>query len=406
MKICILTYTYSPYSKGGADMYAENISKQLSDKGHEVIVIAAKPTFDKSLSYTIEERDGIKIYWFYPLNVSSFYNIAKKSSLMQGIWRLLDIWNFHSYYIVKKILKKEMPDVVHAHTPVGLSPSVFKAVKSLGIPFVFTLHDYYLICPRITLLRSNGDICKKPNVFCEIYRLFNRYPISLPDVIIANSNFTKKIHVDAFNSKNINVFYCGIENIDYINKDILGVKNYNAASSLNILYIGQLKIHKGVHILIDAFKKIRSEQMHLHIVGDGDYRIFLEKLSNGDDRIMFHGRCSNREILQLYDECDIVVVPSIWYEPFGIVIQEAFRQGVPVIASDIGGIKELIQEGYNGFLFESGNLDQLKNKLDMVMNNPIVLNKMQKNALNSVEKYDMTRHIAELEKLYETISYH
>ena len=122
-------------------MYAENISKQLSDKGHEVIVIAAKPTFDKSLSYTVEERDGIKIYWFYPLNVSSFYNIAKKSPLMQGIWRLLDIWNIHSYYIVKKILTKEMPDVVHAHTPVGLSPSVFKAVKSLGIPLVFTLHD-------------------------------------------------------------------------------------------------------------------------------------------------------------------------------------------------------------------------------------------------------------------------
>ena len=398
MKICTLTYTYSPYSKGGADMYAENISKQLFDKGHEVIVIAAKPTFDKSLSYTVEERDGIKIYWFYPLNVSSFYNIAKKSSLMQGIWRLLDIWNIHSYYIVKKILKKEMPDVVHAHTPVGLSPSVFKAVKSLGIPLVFTLHDYYSICPRITLLHSSGEICTKPNMVCKIYSKFNiRLIGDATDVVIAPSKFVMDMHVDngLFNNSEKIILPHGIK-IDARSDKISLLDD----RCINILYVGGLDIHKGVEILIKAFMQVSHEYLRLNIVGRGTEKEQLENLARNDERISLYGRISDEKLKHFYEQSNFLVIPSVWYETFGLVILESFSHGTPVIGSRIGAIPELIKEGYNGYLFESGDISELKKVLEKSLNNKSMHNELCRNAFNSFKQYNMSEHIEKLDKIY------
>ena len=403
MKICTLTYTYSPYSKGGADMYAENISKQLSDKGHEVIVIAAKPTFDKSLSYTVEVRDGIKIYWFYPLNVSSFYNIAKKSHLMQGIWRLLDIWNIHSYYIVKKILKREMPDVVHAHTPVGLSPSVFKAVKSLGIPLIFTLHDYYSICPRITLLRSSDEICTKPNMVCKAYLKLNRKLIgNKPDVVIGPSKFVMDMHVDnnLFNNSKKIILPHGIEN-KVMNS---AIEPHTKGERIDLLYVGGLAKHKGVHVLIKAFKQIKHNNMRLNIVGKGICEKELKELAKGDPRIIFRGHVPDNDLKTFYEQSDFLIAPSIFYETFGLVILESFSCGTPVISSKIGAYQELIIDGYNGFLIEAGDTGKLKNIIEYCLKNINDLHVMGQNASTSAKKFKMLDHIRKLEEIYAKIS--
>lgn len=402
MKICTLTYTYFPYNKGGADMYAENISKQLSDKGHEVIVIAAKPTLDKSLSYTVEERDGIKIYWFYPLNVSSFYNIAKKSPLMQGIWRLLDIWNIHSYYIVKKILKKEMPDVVHAHTPIGLSPSVFKAVKSLGIPLVFTLHDYYSICPRITLLRSSDEICTKPNMVCKAYLKLNRKLIgNKPDVVIGPSKFVMDMHVDnnLFNNSKKIILPHGIEN-KVMNS---AIEPHTKGERIDMLYVGGLAKHKGVHVLIKAFKQIKHNNMRLNIVGKGICEKELKKLANDDSRIIFQGHVQDNNLKTFYEQSDFLIVPSISYETFGLVILESFICGTPVISSKIGASQELIIDGYNGFLIEADNIDELVGSIKYAIKNIDKIKTMGQNALKSADQYNITVHIGKIEEICENV---
>jgi len=397
MKICTLTYTYSPYNKGGADLYAETISKQLSDRGHEVIVIAAKPTNDKSLSYTVEERDGIKIYWFYPLNISSFCNIAKKPLFMQGIWRLLDIWNIHSYYIVKKILKKEMPDVVHTHTPVGLTPSVFNVVKSLGIPLIFTLHDYYLICPRISLLHSSGEICTKPHILCNIYKNFNKTLISgAPDVIIAPSKFVIDMHTDngLFNLSKKIVLPNTVDfklNSPEIKKDHICTQ---------YLYVGQIISHKGIHILIKAFLELKYENIRLNIVGSGLQETELKNLSNNDKRIVFCGKLFNNDLKKKYRTSNFTIVPSICYENSPLVIYESFSQGTPVIGSRIGGVPELVIDGYNGYLFEPGDTLGLNKVLENSLNNKSVHNELCINALESFKKYDMSRHIEILEGIY------
>lgn len=143
MKICLITNIYSSYEKiGGSNIYVEKLSKELADRRNSVVVI----TINSAKGEEIEEKDNLKIYRFYPFNVSTFYHIGKESIIKQGICTFLDIYNYYSYLKIRNILKKENPDVVHIHTPIDITLSAFGAVKSLKLPLVFTLHDYLLLC--------------------------------------------------------------------------------------------------------------------------------------------------------------------------------------------------------------------------------------------------------------------
>ena len=398
MKICIITYAHSPSNVGGADLYAEKISKQLSKRGHDVFSISARPTFEKSLSYSLEENGNYRVYWFYPLNISTFHNVAKRSAFIQGIWRILDLWNIHSYYVVKKILKLEKPDIVHLHTPVGLSPSVFKAVKSLGIPLVFTLHDYYLICPRIGLLHASGEICTSPHPLCKKYLKFNKKLVSdAPDVVIAPSKFAMDMHTDngLFNSANKIVLPNAV---DFELASSVAKKDH---ACTQYLYVGQIRPHKGIHTLIKAFSKLEHENIRLNIVGSGLSEAELKQLAHEDNRIIFHGRISDNDLKKMYEISDFTVVPSIWYENSPLVIYESLSNGTPVIGSRIGGIPELVIDGYNGYLFEPGNISELNEILEKSLSDKSMHNELCVNAFNSFKQYNMSEHIEKLEGIYK-----
>jgi len=127
----------------------------------------------------------------------------------------------------------------------------------------------------------------------------------------------------------------------------------------------------------------------------------LKELAIPDKRITFYGKLLNEEVKKFYNEADILVVPSIWYDNSPMVIYEALRQGVSVVGSNIGGIPELIKDNYNGFLFEAGNAGQLKEILANIIENPENLKVLSKNASESVKQYDMNRHVERLLEVYK-----
>ena len=173
---------------------------------------------------------------------------------------------------------------------------------------------------------------------------------------------------------------------------------------INILYTGGLTKHKGVHILINAFKQLKQENVRLHVVGKGFDMDEMKKLAGGDLRIIFHGFVSNKDLSTLRDTANISVVPSIWYDIAHGVICESFNYGIPVIGSRIGGIPELIEDGYNGYLFEAGNEQELKNALDRLINNPQELKRLETGAFESRKKYDIEDHINHLETLFKELT--
>lgn len=401
MKICRILKGYWPFPLGGADIYAGKISQELAKQGNEEVVISINPTKGDS----IENFGKVKIYRFYPFNVSTFHSIGKESIIKKGMWTLLDIYSLYSYKKIKTILKKENPNVVHLHTPVDVTLSAVHAVKSLGLPLVYTLHDYFLMCRRFTLLHGNGKMCTERNLnpLCKFYRTTTKEIVKNVDIIIAPSQFVLDIHTKhGFfkNSKTI-VLPHGIEidNFGNYNK----TNKTNDSKIINLLYVGSLTKHKGVHILIDAIKKIKDDNLKLNIIGSGVYENKLKQLANNDRRICFYGNVPNNEVKKFYEISDLVIVPSIWYDVRPNVIVEAFRAGLPVIGSNIGGIPELIKYNYNGFLFEPGNTEHLKVILEKNIIKRDVLRELGKNAQQFVKQFEMAEYIKKLYKIYEEV---
>jgi glycosyltransferase involved in cell wall biosynthesis len=401
LKICLISNWYAPYAKSGAGIYVNNIAKALYSAGHEVSVITMLPNYlgTSSLMPELKNEDGIKVYRFHPLMESRIKSQMFGKQFSIPLWYSTELYNPQANFIVKKILGKENPDVVHVHCLRGISFSVVDAVKSMGFPIVYTCHDYRLICPFSTLLKRSGDICKKSRFICLAYReLVKKIINGKIDVVLTPSKFLLDLHTKNgfFMSDKTAVLPLGIE---------MGAREVDIRYTVNnefirFLYVGMLVKHKGVHILINAFRKITSENVFLEIVGDGPYEKELKKLAEGDRRILFQGKKPNDELPKFYKNATMSIVPSVWYDNSPLVIYESLREGTPVISSNMGGMPELITEGYNGFLFEAGNVEQLRILLEYAIDNPSDINKLRANAIVSVKKFDMKEHVDNLVQVY------
>jgi len=270
---------------------------------------------------------------------------------------------------------------------------------------VHTCHDYSILCPCSTLFCPfwKGNICKHAKFLCKIFQGLKRKTLLNPDIVIAPSQFVLDKYISAgfFKDTKKVLLPLGIELSDInVNVDTNLSKRENKENII-ILYVGQLGKHKGVQVLINAFKQLKDNNIKLYIIGGGKYESDLKELAIPDKRITFYGKLLNEEVKKFYNEADILVVPSIWYDNSPMVIYEALRQGVSVVGSNIGGIPELIKDNYNGFLFEAGNAGQLKEILANIIENPENLKVLSKNASESVKQYDMNRHVERLLEVYK-----
>ncbi|WP_286708999.1 glycosyltransferase family 4 protein [Methanothermobacter sp. EMTCatA1] len=372
---------------GGAEIVVQKTAEILLKKNHEVSVV----TTSKSGELQNEIVDNVHIHRL-PLNIYPITEFHKQNILKRALWHIIELSNVNAYLKVKEILKNEAPDLVHIHDYKGLSLLSFKAVKDLNLPLVFTAHDYTPICVRSNLLNGKGRVCEKPRLACEKY--INIHKFINPDVVTAPSEFTlKKLESKGlFNDVKKIVLPNPIET----RKKPLA-KYYD---NLDILFVGSLSKHKGLHILIRAFKELKEDNLRLHIIGKGPDEGGLRKLAEGDERITFHGFLSGDELMNMYRMANVTVVPSIWYEVFGMIILESFINSTPVVASRIGGIPELVKDGYNGFLFEPGSVNGLKSILGKISDDPSILKELEKNAYESSRGYSIENHVKKLEEIY------
>jgi glycosyltransferase involved in cell wall biosynthesis len=161
-------------------------------------------------------------------------------------------------------------------------------------------------------------------------------------------------------------------------EDIAYVPNFLVASEFEpryspgnyFLYLGRLSDEKGLSTLIEAFMNVTFDKTNLMIVGEGPIRNQLEKVAKADPRIRFTGYLSGNTLKETTRNALAVIVPSEWYENAPLSILESFAFGKPVIGSRIGGIPEMIDDGVNGLLFESGNADDLTKKLELLLSRP------------------------------------
>ena len=295
-------------------------------------------------------------------------SINESNLIGKVITGLNSVWSLKSYKDFCKVLSKFRPDVVHFHNFFPLiSPSAYKACKKYNIPVVQTIHNYRLLCPAGTFMR-NGEVCElclqdslANAVRYRCYRDSLAQTLPVVAMIEANkligtwdndvnkyiclSEFAKNKFVEGgFSQDKIEVkpnFYNGDK------------QKVNLSRKKTFVFVGRISKEKGLDYLLKAWKLIdKPSEFELIVIGDGPEKEKLIKKYENHSDIVFLGKQPADVVMKHVNETRALIVPSIWYEGFPMTIVEAFSKGTPVIASDIGTMSEIIENGKNGLKFE------------------------------------------------------
>ena len=403
MKICLVTNLYEPYSTGGADIYVKWIAEALQERGHEVFVVTTCPPRDSFLKIKKEKIAGVQVYRFFPLNIYWGYLAQRKPLILKPFWHTVELLNPHVYLAFRRILNKEKPDIVHINNMGGFSNAIFWASRGQGRKLIYTLHDYLSVCPKSVLLRNNFDRCSGPRFLCQIYQMIKKWNLKKTvDVCIAPSHFVLEMHrkYGIFGNDNCVVLRHGLEISDaVIERAAIGREKNQKNKSVNVLYMGRVDVHKGLPTLTEAIKNTNRNDLNFHIAGSGDYLDHMRQELKSYNNVTFHGWVIDTYKENLFCHCDVCVLPSICYEVAGLVILEAYKYGLPVIGSRIGGIPEIIQEKKTGFLFEPGNAAELASILGSISKKQ--LEPMRKHCRTAAMEFTMEKHLERMVALYK-----
>lgn len=314
----------------------------------------------------------------------------------QGGWKgasqfLGSIWNKSVANKVKGRIKEFQPDVVHIHNwHFAIGPLVFRMIKSLDIPVVHTVHNYRLLCPSSILLHK-GQLftvsLRQSFPWRAVQNKLYRSSIAQTFWLAFIVWFHKKIgtwkKIDSYVCLTpfaVNLFQ---ESNFGVSKELFSVKpNFTVVLETvtsiekenHFLFIGRLSEEKGIETLLNTFKEL---PFLLKIAGDGPLKNSVVQAANEFTNISYLGNLTNNEVMFALRKTQALIFPSIWYEGMPMTILEALSASTPIIASNIGAMSSLIIDGYNGFHFETGNPDNLKE----------IVNRF--NALSLIEKTQM-----------------
>lgn len=409
MRILLATHAFLPRSVAGVEVYTARLAHALQDQGHVVRVLTA--THDLAAS-----PHSVRQAIVGGLNVVEIVN-PQLDGTLAGTYDVPAIDR-----AIAKVVTEFRPDCVHAQHLLNLSTGIFGAAREVGSAFVLTLHDYWLSCPRDGLrITAQGSRCvdEDPGACASclaaspylvpplqrgvvraaralgvgrgLHALHDRAPLLAratadlarrlwpvrgedlamalqrraahlrerageADAILAPTRFARDRAVEwGIAAERVRVCPLGA---------VEGPTRPRPARLRRRLgYLGTLAPHKGVHVLIEALRGLPEREVTLDIVGnpavDPAYSRRLRELAGEDPRIRFRGPIAEGEQGRLWSSLDVLVLPSLWWENSPLVVLEALAAGVPVVASRIGGVGEILPEAA-GVLVPSGDAEALR----------------------------------------------
>ena len=318
------------------------------------------------------------------------------------------LWSGITVDDVARLINSFKPEVIHVHNTFPLiSPSLYWAANRAGIPIVQTLHNFRLLCPQAMFLRE-AKVCedclgKIPwrGVVRGCYRGSPTQSLVLASMVTFHraigtwqNKVTRYIALNAFcRSK----FIAG-----GLPADRIVVKpnfvDFSAPAEVirhGFLFVGRLSSEKGVSVLVDAVRQISGVVVCVAGTGPEDY------LLDGVAGLQPLGALSGEAVRIEMNKASALILPSIWYENFPRTLVEAFGCGLPVIASRIGALAELVEDGVTGLLFEPGNANDLAAKMQWAEQNPEQMRQMGQNARKLYEaEYTADRNYGQLIEIY------
>lgn len=375
--------------RGGAESYSKELADYMSQK-HDVHVISG-------FSYPTQEQARYQVHtvkcgWYRnsPVTFLNYFNPKTSSKIRQ-------------------LINQIKPEVIHLHNTARLGLNFLPSQA----PVIQTMHDFWYFCPKSDLLDFSSR-------FCENSFLGLKCILCGRDCAPFLTNVPRKAMIKQFLDRiGLFVFPSGavmrsfIEREETFRRSVViphGIRirgpplSYEVNYPLRVLFVGRLSREKGVDRLVRAVQNV--EGLHLDVVGGGDLerglraRVKNEKIRN----VVVHGFLTEKEKWGFYERSDVVVVPSLWAEVSSLVAMEAMSKGNIALVTRLGGARELIDEGLNGFIMEP-NQTAIRDKLLYLANNPHVTRRMKMEARKKAESsFRFHDHAHSIEKCYETCS--
>ncbi|MCD7883771.1 MAG: glycosyltransferase family 4 protein [Lachnospiraceae bacterium] len=368
---------------GGEDTVVVNEKKLLEDNGHKVIL--------------------------YSRNNSE---LKTMSTIQKLLLPFTTVFSLRTYREVKQIIKEQHIGIVHIHNTLNLiSPSVYYAAFSCKVPVVQTIHNFRMLCPGATFYRD-GHICEdcvEHGLGCAVKH--NCYRGSKLQTLMCV--ITTKIHRMLGTYKKLN-YICLTEfnkqkllQLKQIKPEKVFVKpnftfraDVKHQNGLFYLYIGRIEAIKGVDKILSAFSKMPDKQLKL--AGTGTILDELKDEYQSLENVEFLGYVEHEDLIELVAQTKALIIDSQWYEPFGMIVIEAYASGVPVIAGDIENISSLVTHNITGIKFKYDSIEELIAAVDEFESSRQQWNQ---NVIKEYEEmYSPERNIVMLETIYQDVA--
>jgi glycosyltransferase involved in cell wall biosynthesis len=391
VKLLFINTLYQPNHVGGAEKSTQLLAEGLREAGHEVAVV----TCDATPGTRVAEVNGVTVYYVGLKNLYWPYSARRPYRVARAAWHAVDRYNPLMATAVGGILQQERPDAVSTQNLTGFSCSAWRVAKRRGVPLYHTLRDYSLMCPKASMYRA-GEACARQCRLCRIYTSPSRRLSAEVDGVVGISRHVLETHLRAGYFLNV-----GTRRVIH---NAVGVPSDRAFRSalrggpLRLGFMGQLTPEKGIGRLVDAMHAWPASKCQLVVAGRGMAPYESELRRRAPENVHFLGFVS---AAQLFAETDVLVVPSIWPEPFGRIVIEAYAHGVPVIASDCGGLPELVEHRRTGILYASADSSGLSRAIATFLDEPGLLEDARALALEKALHYGLDRHISEYRVLFE-----
>jgi len=393
----MVTTFYPPYNFGGDGIFVQQLSNELARRGHHVEVVHCRDAYrflnGNSPSSPYQDHPRVTVHglqspagFLSPLVTQQTGRPGFKSSQLEAI------------------LEKSF-DVIHFHniSLVG-GPKVLKYGRGVKL---YTLHEYWLVCPTHTLFKFGKKACTEQSCFaCTIthhrppqlwrYTDMTEEAARHVDLFIAPSEFTMRKHYEMGLAR-------PIVELPYFTarwSQDESAGNYVPQEVPYFLFVGRLEKIKGLQTLIPVFRTYHKAQ--LWVAGTGEFEKDLRAMARGAPGIRFLGEQSSEQLRLLYERAVATIVPSVWYEVFGIVILESFARKTPVIVSNMGGMPKVVEDSAGGFVF--GTDVELIDAMDRLLGNPSLRECLGQSGHHALQrKWTADVHIARYLELVEGV---
>ena len=416
MKIIIVNYRY--FFSGGPERYLFNITELLQNNGHTVIPFSvkhAKNEFSEYEQYFLDPiGTGNEVY-------ANEYNKLSFDTLKKTMSRML--YSFEAKNKLEILIQKVEPDLIYVlHYQNKISASIFDAAKKFNIPVVNRISDFGQICANALLYRpKQKDICERCLHGSKLNAVVNKCvqesyvysAIKATSLVISEQLVNTKTKINAFvvpSKFTINKM------IDYgfdVNKfhhipSFFSNKVINTSTNISYknfaLFIGRIEVEKGLFTLINAFINTNYNLKIIGFSNDG-YQAELEKFLEGKKHnVEFLGKKTFAEIIPFLEACAFTIVPSECYDNFPNSLIESYGFKKAVIASNLGSLKEMVDDNNTGLLFNPKDANDLQKKVSFLFNNPEINIKYGNNGYNKLLlEYSAAFHYDKLMKVFTSV---